>query len=236
VPGCADDGRDGRPRGPSVLTIAQRVQAVIERVHRAADAARRDPDEITILAASKRQSTDAITAAAEAGIRVFGENYVPELLEKAGALPDITFHFIGHLQRNKAKRLVPHIAMLHTVDTPRLATALHKLNAGLEVLLQVNIGGEETKSGVLPADLATLAGHLINSCPGVRLTGLMTIPPPGDPQRWLPAMRRLRDETEQSLGIALPHLSMGMSGDLEQAIANSATIVRVGTAVFGPRT
>ncbi len=208
---------------------------MVDRVRQAAERNNRNPNEISILAASKRRSPAEIRAAADAGIALFGENYVPELLDKAAAFDDLSWHFIGHLQRNKARRLAGRIAMLHTLDTVRLADTLERVAPGLDVLLQVNIGAEATKSGVPPPDIEALARHVTEQCPALRLRGLMTIPPPSDPHKWLSAMQRLRDETEQTVGIALPELSMGMSSDLEVAIGCGATIVRVGSALFGPR-
>lgn len=190
---------------------------------------------MTLLGASKRHSIEHIRAVHELGIGVFGENYVPELLAKAAALPSPQWHFIGHLQRNKAKKIAGVITMLHTLDTARLADRLSSAARDLEVLVQVNIGEEPTKSGALPQDAAALCRHVLDHCPGLVLSGLMTIPPPGDPDRWLGATARLRADLEQRLGCALPHLSMGMTADLEVAIAHGATIVRIGSALFGPR-
>lgn len=210
------------------------------RIEAACAAAGRDPEAVTLLAASKRRTAEDIEQAMAAGVRVFGENYVPELLEKAGLVRQASWHFIGHLQRNKARRLLPAVAMIHTVDSVRLVDALarhasERTGAPLQVLLQVNVGREPTKSGVLPEALAELAEHLV-ATPSLQFSGLMTIPPAGrDPARWFSALAALREDLIPRLGIPLPHLSMGMSADLEPAIANGATIVRLGTAIFGPR-
>ncbi|HIA02151.1 MAG TPA: YggS family pyridoxal phosphate-dependent enzyme, partial [Myxococcales bacterium] len=202
----------------------------------AAQEADRDPSHITLLAASKRRTTFEIQEAANAGVSCFGENYVPDLLSKALELPNLEWHFIGHLQRNKCAKLVPHIALLHSLDSVRLANTLNSLVDGLKVLIQVNLGGESTKSGCALENAPELARHLTRECPGLALDGFMCIPPPRvDPTPFYKQLARLRDTVQDSLGMALPSLSMGMSADLEQAVHCGATIVRVGSAIFGER-
>ncbi|MFT7621031.1 MAG: pyridoxal phosphate enzyme (YggS family) [Myxococcota bacterium] len=222
--------------------MQQRVKAVLDRVHLAALAAGRDPAEIEVIAASKRQDAAVIQEAADAGIQAFGENYVSELLSKVDEVANARWHFIGNLQRNKARRVIPHVQMLHTLDTARLADALQRhLSDGegpsrrLPVLIQVNIGGEPTKAGLSEREVRDLATHVLTCCPELNLSGLMTIPPRDDSDRWLGAMAQLRAGLQTELGVALPCLSMGMSRDLEAAIRHGATHVRVGTSIFGGR-
>ncbi len=218
--------------------LRARVAAVVARVTAAAEAAGRDPADVRILAASKTQKPGTLFAVSEAGISLFGENYVPEVLEKAH-VEGIELHFIGNLQRNKARRLLPHITMLQTLHSTRLADALNRhlseASRQLEVLIQVNIAEEPTKSGVRPDEVAALARHVNCECDSLLLRGFMTLPPRDEPARWHRSTAELRKRLQDDLGIALPELSMGMSGDLEVAIAHGATIVRIGTAIFGPR-
>jgi pyridoxal phosphate enzyme (YggS family) len=219
------------------LTVEQRVSAIFERLKKAARRANRHPNEITLLGASKQRSGPEIQAAAHAGVACFGENYVADLVDKATAMPQLEWHFIGHLQRNKAKRLAPHIALMHSLDNERLADTLNACADALPLLIQVNVGGEETKTGCSVQEAPTLAQHVLSQCPNLLLQGLMCIPPPDvDPTPFYRTLATLRNALEQRLGMALPTLSMGMSADLEQAIHCGATIVRVGTDIFGPRT
>jgi len=214
--------------------IARRLGEVQERVRRAAERAGRDPASIALVAVSKGQPADAVREAHAAGQRLFGENYVQELRAKASALSDLAdlrWHFIGHLQRNKAKDVAGVVSCVETVGSERLAEALARHAPGpLDVLVQVNVAGEAQKSGCAPAELDAIAER-VRRCPPLLLRGLMTVPPfEGDPRphfRALAALSRAR---------GLPELSMGMSGDLETAIEEGATIVRVGTAIFGART
>ena len=240
--GSASDGRDGRTRDTSVLMqtgLPERIELVKQRVLRATEQSGRSPDSVRIIAASKRRTPLEIQAALRLGIASFGENYVPELIEKAQAVPEAEFHFIGHLQRNKAKKLLAAgIRWVHTVDTIRLATTIQRQapSSPIHTMLQVNIGGEASKSGVVPEDAFPLADAIIRDCPDVNLCGLMTLPPKdNDPTRWFTRLASLRDELQQRLGVPFTELSMGMSGDLEEAIACGSTMVRVGTAIFGPR-
>jgi hypothetical protein len=185
-------------------------------------------------------SADAIRAAYAAGQRVFGENYVQELVAKAAAtgdLPDVTFHFIGHLQRNKAKDVARLGVVVETVDSIRLAHALCQRAEAegrtLDVMVQVNVGGESQKAGVLPEEVPALVAA-VRAEPALVLRGLMTIPPevddPEDARAYFAHLRALRDAHAPGLG-----LSMGMSHDLEVAVEEGATHVRVGTAIFGER-
>lgn len=227
----------------SSATIAGALRSVSDRIDRACATAGRARGSVRLVAVSKFHDAAAIRAAYDAGHRAFGENYVQELREKADALlscEGIEWHMIGHLQRNKARDVAALAAMVHTVDSTRLASALDRhcaeLGRVLPVLIQVNVGGEEQKSGCAPSEVRALL-ESIASMKNVAVRGLMTIPPDtadaADSQRFFDALSNLRDE----LGgpAALPELSMGMTHDLEFAIAAGATIVRVGTAIFGAR-
>ncbi|MGE0868499.1 MAG: YggS family pyridoxal phosphate-dependent enzyme [Kofleriaceae bacterium] len=220
--------------------IAIRWQAVREQVDAACERAGRSPAEVTIVAVSKTHPAAAVRVAAQAGATDFGENYAQELAEKRAHVTDVRWHFIGRLQRNKAKLVAGQVALVHAVDSVELATELGKRSGGRvqPILLSVNVAGEQTKGGVTLASAAAVARELIR-VDGIRLDGLMTMPPPSeDPEASRPsfeALRRLRDELGQQLGVALPVLSMGMSQDFEVAIACGATHVRIGTAIFGAR-
>ena len=222
-------------------SIAERLHRVNERIQRAALSANRDPNEITLVCVSKRHPESAILEAYDAGQRVFGENYVQELDRKAAALshlPDLRWHMIGHLQTNKAKSIAKVAHTLHTLDSVALANELAKRlgkERVLDVLIEVNVSGEPQKHGASPGELEDILKGVEN-VPALRLKGLMTVPPFGD----LNEARRVF-ETLQTLRQLhggkgrLPDLSIGMSDDLEIAIACGATMVRVGTAVFGAR-
>lgn len=193
---------------------------------------------------SKTQPADAARAAFEAGALELGENYVQEMVEKHETLIDlpIRWHAIGHLQRNKVRQIAPWVAMIHTVDSERLAHEIDR-QAGLvgrriPVLVQVNISGEESKSGVEPEEALSLV-QVIASLPNIEPAGLMTIPAPTDTaEETRPAfraLRELRDAIATRLSLPFPHLSMGMTDDFEVAIEEGATIVRIGSAIFGAR-
>lgn len=226
-----------------MTTIAQNLAEVKSRINAAAKKSGRDPSDVTLVAISKVHSVSAIEAAAATGQRHFGENYAQELAEKHRSLtqyPDITWHFIGHLQRNKAKLVVPTGAVIETVDSLRLAQTLSSEAAhhdvSLSVLIQVNVGQEIQKSGIAPDELAGLL-DAIEKTDRITPMGLMTIPPwnlePEETRGYFAALRRLRDQTGGEN--RLPHLSMGMSHDYEVAVEEGATLVRVGTAIFGQR-
>jgi len=225
------------------LRPAERLAKVHERIAAACAACGRDPAEVTLVAVSKLHEAAAVVAMAALGQRIFGESYIQEALPKMEACPaGLEWHFIGHLQRNKAKLAIGRFALIHTVDNLELAQSLQQRNAacGLTqaVCLQVNVAGEAQKSGVAPDGLPALA-EAVAAMPHLALRGLMVIPPVfDDPEGARPSfarLRELRDETARRLGLDLPVLSMGMSGDLEAAIMEGATHVRVGTDLFGPR-
>jgi pyridoxal phosphate enzyme (YggS family) len=216
-------------------TLRERLAAVRERIARAAEHARRDPAEITLLAVTKLFPAAAIREAYELGLREFGENYVQELENKWPEVADLAharFHLIGHLQSNKSKKAAELFQVIQTVDSPKLARRLNDAERALEVMLEVKLSEEEAKSGADPAALAELI-EAVGGCGNLRLLGLMTMPPwTEDAEASRPYFRRLRELAEQ---YGLRQLSMGMSHDLEAAIEEGATCVRVGTALFGER-
>jgi len=214
--------------------------AVRARVDAACRRAGRSPAQVGLVAVSKGVSAARVRAVVAEGARDLGENYVQEWQAKRDALADlaVAWHFIGRIQRNKAAA-VAGCALAHSVADERVARALDAAAAAqgtlLRVLLQVNLGGEESKAGLVPAELPRVL-ESVRALPALRVEGLMAIPPPLDPEAVRPlfaALRELRDR--QVDPAALPHLSMGMSGDFEVAIEEGATLVRVGTAIFGPR-
>jgi hypothetical protein len=226
--------------------ITHNIKLVQQRIADCARGAGRSADAVTLLAVSKGQSVDRIREAAGAGLTRFGENYLQEALEKIDALenPGLEWHFIGPLQSNKTRAVAENFQWLHTVDRIKIAERLSRQRPGsmspLNLCIQVNIDGEKSKSGVAPREADELA-TAIAGLPGLRLRGLMAIPTPGNPAvsprepffrlaRLLDRLRALSPELAH-----LDTLSMGMSGDMEAAIAEGATIVRVGTAIFGPR-
>ena len=216
---------------------------MLARIEAAAQHAGRAPDSVRLLAVSKQQPAASVRVVADAGQREFGENYVQEGLAKIDALRDlpITWHFIGQLQGNKTRDVAAAFQWVHTLDRDRIAARLSAQRphyAGpLHVLLQVRLAEEAGKGGVEPADLPRLA-EIVAGLPRLRLRGLMCIPPPAtDEAAQRAAFARLRTLLDDlnGRGHGLDTLSMGMSADLESAVAEGATIVRVGTAVFGPR-
>ena len=224
-------------------TIEKRLQAVKFRIATAAAAAGRNPRDIVLVAVSKTFPAADVRAAHAAGQSDFGESYAQEAVEKQPALADLplVWHFIGPIQSNKTRAVAEHFAWVHSVDRLKIAERLAAQRpAGLpplQVCLQVNVSGEATKHGVAPGEAALLA-RAVARLPRLRLRGLMAIPEPtGDPRLQrarFEALRDLRDALARE-GLDLDTLSMGMSDDLEAAIAEGATMVRVGTAIFGPR-
>jgi pyridoxal phosphate enzyme (YggS family) len=224
-------------------TIEKRLQAVKSRIARACAAHRRDPRDIVLVAVSKTFSPDAVRAAHAAGQRDFGENQVQEAVAKLEALADLdlVWHFIGPIQSNKTRPVAERFAWVHSIDRLKIAERLSAQRPErlppLQACIQVNVSGEATKSGAAPEAAPALA-RAVALLPHLRLRGLMAIPEPTDD----PALQRRRFEDLRALkdrlgaqGLALDALSMGMSDDLEAAIAAGATMVRVGTAIFGAR-
>ncbi len=230
------------------MELNERIEQVRRRVADAARRAGRDPEEITLCAATKLQTDDTIRAAIAAGILVCGENREQELtahLQADAYAGAEQVHFIGHLQTNKVNRVVGRVDLIQSVDSDRLLQAIQKqaekLGIVQDVLLQVNIGAEESKGGVAPEELDALARQAVQM-PNVRLRGLMCIPPvaqdPEEATHYFVAMRQLFVDTREKIADNkndMDCLSMGMSRDFEQAIACGATLVRIGTTLFGPR-
>lgn len=227
------------------MTVAERLAEVRSRIAAAAERSGRDPSEVTLVSVSKKQPAESIVAAHAAGCRDFGENYVQELADKAGTLAGdalagdvLRWHFIGHLQRNKANALlaIPGLALVHGIESPRLVAALdRRAERPLDVLIQVDVAGEESKSGCRPGELDAVL-DAVAAASHVRACGLMTMPPFGDPEQARPHFAALRELRDAHGGAArLPELSMGMSNDFEIAIEEGATLVRVGSAIFGAR-
>lgn len=220
-------------RRPSA--IAARLAAVRERIEAAAGRVGRDPASIDVIAVSKRKPVEDIVAAYEAGQRDFGENYVQEFAAKRELLPpldDARFHFIGKLQSNKAGKAAGLFTTIHTLDSSKLARRLDRFGKPLEVFLEVKLSAEESKSGMDPGLLGAVLED-VAAASNLRLSGLMTMPPwNADPEHARPYFRHLRELAERH---GIGGLSMGMSHDLEVAIAEGATHLRIGTAIFGPR-
>lgn len=227
------------------MAIRENVEKIRERIEKAARRAGRKPEDIILLAASKTQPPEKIVEAYEAGIRYFGENRVQEGIKKIEVLSDlkdIHWHLIGGLQTNKAKYAVKYFELIHSLDREALADELDKragkIGKTQDVLIEVNVGEEETKYGVKPENLEKLFEYSLQK-ENLRILGLMCIPPYfEDPEKSRPYFAMLRDMKEQlerKFNVSLPHLSMGMSHDFEVAIEEGATIVRIGTAIFGER-
>jgi len=224
-------------------TLATRLNAVRQRIHAAEVQSGRPPGSVALLAVSKRQSVAAIRTALSLGQRAFGENYLQEAEEKRAELADagIEWHFVGALQSNKTRAAAEGFDWVHAVDRLKIARRLSEQRpsqlAPLQCCIQVNVSGEASKAGAEPAAVSELA-HAVAALPGLRLRGLMTLPEAVesfDEQRSAFRQLRLLQARLIDEGLALDTLSMGMSNDLEAAVAEGATLVRLGTAVFGPR-
>lgn len=235
------------PRMSVAADIAENLARVRAAITEAAVAAGRRPEEIRLIAVSKTQPAAAVAAARAAGQRDFGENTVQDAMSKIPAFAgkDIAWHFIGRLQTNKVKFIPAHFAWVHSVDSlallQKVARASEGAGAMLDILLQVNISADPAKQGLAPDALAPLLDSYLRApSPALRLRGLMTVPaldlPPAALRRAFADLRRLRDDTRTRFGLnAFDQLSMGMSDDFRLAIAEGATMVRVGQAVFGAR-
>jgi pyridoxal phosphate enzyme (YggS family) len=227
------------------MTISRNLAQINERIRAAAQNAGRDPASVRLVAVSKTRPAADVIAAFQAGQAVFGENYIQELVPKLTEVQEaVQWHFIGHLQSNKVKYIAGRVALIHTVDRVSLAQEIDrqwgKLGKACNVLIQVNISGEATKSGTTEAG----AIQLVRECallPNVRVKGLMTMPPffddPDAARPYFAELRRLSEtvSAQQIAGVEMEELSMGMSGDFEAAIQEGATLVRIGTAIFGER-
>lgn len=223
--------------------VAARLEVVRHRLAAAAGRAGRDPATVVLVAVTKTCPPPAVREALDAGQLLFGESRVQEARAKIPSLPArARWHFIGHLQRNKVRQALPLFELLHGVDSLAIAGEIDRIAAEMglrpRVLLEVNVAGEASKFGFAPADLRAALDGLL-ALPRLEIGGLMTIPPPvaapEDCRRYFAAVRELRDALEGEFGVALGELSMGMTGDFEVAVEEGATMVRVGTAIFGER-
>jgi pyridoxal phosphate enzyme (YggS family) len=209
------------------VNIAGPLAAVRARI----EAAGGDPDSIVVIAVTKGFDRSAVDAAVAAGLLDVGENYAQELVAKAAGAPEeIRWHFIGRLQRNKVRALAPHVALWQSVDRAELGAEIAKRAPGADVLAQVNVSGEPTKGGCPPEEVPALVRDL--QADGLRVGGLMTVGATGPAEAARPGFATLRELADR---LSLPIRSMGMTGDLEVAVQEGATMVRVGTALFGPR-
>jgi pyridoxal phosphate enzyme (YggS family) len=227
------------------MSVKQRLKNIKYRINKSAIRFGRDPKSVRLVAVSKTVSADRIKAAIDAGIDIFGENYIQETRTKLNALAayPVSWHFIGHLQTNKAKYAVRMFDMIHSVDSLRLARELDKqakkINKIQDILIQINIGKELSKSGADAGDASSLIKD-VSCLQNLSVKGLMIMPPYfTDPEKVRPyfsALRDLRDRIHQTVsGVDLHELSMGLSNDFETAIEEGATLVRIGTAIFGER-
>lgn len=226
--------------------MKEKLKLITKRICQAAEACGRNPESVRLVAVSKTVSAGRVREAVDAGVTVLGENYIQEASEKISALSDcnVSWHFIGHLQSNKAKYAVRLFDLIHTVDSLKLANELNRQAANINkiqnILVQVNIGNEESKSGTSAEELQTLLRE-IGRLTHLSVKGLMTIPPFYDEAEkvrpFFSAIRELQNQIKSAAipNISMDELSMGMSGDFETAIEEGATLVRIGTAVFGER-
>ncbi len=218
--------------------ILQRYTQILGRLRDITEHAGYDPDRLRIVGITKTHPVDLVRVAYEAGITLLGENRVQEAEPKIAAVPDAEWHFVGRLQSNKVRRVVRAFAVVHSIDSPELLERLDAVSAEEDrvpsVLLQVNVTGEASKAGMAPEALAE-----IREPANAKLVGVMTIAPMGATDQEARAvfgkLRELRDRLQDRVGVALPELSMGMSADAEAAAAEGATLIRIGTALFGPR-
>ncbi len=226
------------------MSLADNLDAIQQRIRVACERVGRAPGEITLLAVTKSQPPEAVAAAAQLGLNLLGENKVQEARAKIPLCPGkLHWHFIGHLQSNKCRDAVELFEMIQSVDglplAQEIARRAERAAKTMPILLEVNVAGEASKFGYAPEKLLVEL-EAINALPKIEIHGLMAVPPwSSEPEKSRPHFRRLREmkeRCEQTLGAPLPHLSMGMSGDFEVAIEEGATMIRIGTALFGPRT
>ncbi len=229
------------PANYNYNVVCQNVQRIEERILQACQRSGRSREEIILLGASKYADAEKIRQAYQCGVKVFGESRAQDFLKKLEILKDlpIDWHFIGRLQTNKVKYIIDKVSLIHSVDRPNLAEEINKraekIQKVQDVLIEVNVGGEETKGGVSPEELKNLFEYCLN-LKNIRVLGLMAIPPyEEDPEKVRPyfiKLRKLKEMLEKDYGIKLPHLSMGMSNDFEVAVEEGATILRIGSALF----
>ena len=225
--------------------IKEQISEVRKNIEEACKRAGRDPKEVTLIAVSKTKPVPMLEEAYEAGARDFGENKVQEILEKCPRMPeDARFHMIGHLQRNKVKQVLPHAVLIHSVDSLRLAEQIdqeaEKLGITAKILLEVNVAKEESKFGMMPEEVPEMVEQ-ISLLPHLQIEGLMTIAPfVDDPEKNRPVFQKLYqlsvDIKKKNIdNVCMDVLSMGMTGDYQVAVEEGATLVRVGTGIFGER-
>ena len=229
------------------MTIAERFKEVKKRVDDAALRSGRDPEDIKLVAVTKTHPASEINEAIAAGATDIGENRVQEILEKIDDVSTVRWHLIGHLQTNKVRQVIDKVVMIHSVDSLKLAREIDKRAAAaglkMDVLIEINSAMEETKSGIAASDLKQLVTDITAECENVRVCGIMCIPPiAADPEDSRPYFKEAAELFEDMKSWQLPperfaptELSMGMSGDFEVAVEEGATIVRVGSSIFGPR-
>lgn len=229
------------------MGVRENYLEVLNKKNQAALRAGRNPEDITLMAVTKLHTVDEINEAIDAGATDIGENKVQELLSKYEDVKPVRWHLIGHLQTNKVKQIIDKVVMIHSVDSLHLAEEINKRagNAGLvmNILIEINVGEEETKTGIPAEELMDLAKKITDTCENVRLRGVMCIPPYGEnPEVSRKYFRETRELFEKLQQLGLPEdralidtLSMGMSGDYETAVEEGSTIVRVGSAIFGKR-
>lgn len=229
------------------MGVRENYLEVLNKKNQAALRAGRNPEDITLMAVTKLHTVDEINEAIDAGATDIGENKVQELLSKYEDVKPVRWHLIGHLQTNKVKQIIDKVVMIHSVDSLHLAEEINKRagNAGLvmDILIEINVGEEETKTGIQAEELMDLAKKITDTCENVRLRGVMCIPPYGeDPEVSRKYFRETRELFEKLQQLGLPEdralidtLSMGMSGDYETAVEEGSTIVRVGSAILGKR-
>ena len=222
----------------------ERLARVRRRIDEACARAGRDPAEVEIVAVTKTHGPDAVNDAWRAGLGIVGENKVQEAAwKKPASASGPQWHLIGHLQGNKVRHALGLFDFIHSVDTAKLADRMNaiaaEMGASPRILLEVNVSGERSKSGMAPGSVAEVVRHIVEECPRLTVEGLMTMAPfsenPEDARPFFRALRELRDSVQDGLGVGLPRLSMGMSGDFEVAVEEGATWVRLGTVLFGNR-
>lgn len=220
------------------------VEEVKSRIAAACQRAGRNPDDVEIIAVTKTHGAEVVKDAWDAGLRIVGENKVQEAAwKKPASVTGPMWHLIGHLQSNKVRKALELFDFFHSVDTVALADRMNAIAADMgaspHILLEVNVSGEKSKSGMKPKEVEPTVRHIMESCPRLTVEGLMTMAPfsenPEDARPYFRRLRELRDAVETSLGVGLPRLSMGMSGDYEVAVEEGATWVRLGTVLFGER-
>ncbi|CUT00220.1 YggS family pyridoxal phosphate-dependent enzyme [Candidatus Chrysopegis kryptomonas] len=227
------------------MSIAENILKVKQRIQKSCLKVGRNPDEVSIVAVTKTVPIEKIKEAINLGITDIGENRVQELLEKKNSIENVRWHFVGHLQTNKVKYIVDFIYLIHSVDSLKLALEIDKrakkINRVIDILIEVNTSGEETKYGVKPEETIDLVKQISENCKFLRVKGLMTVaaflPNPEEVRPMFRLLRELKDEIAKLnlKNVEMKHLSMGMSNDFEVAVEEGATLVRIGTAIFGPR-